>query len=129
MIRSMSRTGHWDEAQKRDNYHTLTGHRVLKVVVEGGRATGVTIVPSNATEASQSLSVSARKEVIIAAGTIHTPQVLQASGIGPKRVLDAAGIEVVVDLPGVGSNFQDHPTGGVASFRREMVNYHQLVPC
>lgn len=46
----------------------------------------------------------------MAAGAIHTPQLLQLSGIGPKTVLKALGIDIVEDLPGVGSNFQDHPT-------------------
>lgn len=58
---------------------------------------------------TETYTVKARKEVIIAAGTIHTPQILQASGVGPKAVLDAANVTVVVDLPGVGQNFQDHP--------------------
>lgn len=45
----------------------------------------------------------------MAAGTGHTPQILQLSGIGPKPLLQKLGIKVVVDLPGVGKNFQDHP--------------------
>lgn len=53
--------------------------------------------------------VSAKKEVVMAAGTGHTPQILQLSGIGPKPLLQKLGINVVVDLPGVGKNFQDHP--------------------
>jgi choline dehydrogenase-like flavoprotein len=52
--------------------------------------------------------VKARKEVILAAGGIHSPQVLQLSGIGPRKLLDSANITTVVDLPGVGANFQDH---------------------
>lgn len=52
--------------------------------------------------------VSARKEVILSAGAVHTPQVLQLSGIGPRTLLEAAKIDVLVDLPGVGANFQDH---------------------
>ena len=54
----------------------------------------------------------AKSEVIIAAGAPHTPQVLQLSGIGPSRLLKELGIPVVVDLPGVGQNFQDHPVVG-----------------
>lgn len=45
----------------------------------------------------------------MAAGSGHTPQILQLSGIGPKALLQKLGIPVVNDLPGVGSNFQDHP--------------------
>ncbi|KAG9708790.1 choline dehydrogenase-like protein, partial [Aureobasidium melanogenum] len=46
---------------------------------------------------------------ILAAGAIHTPQILQLSGVGPASVLKEAGVKVKVDLPGVGNNFQDHP--------------------
>ncbi|CZT24212.1 related to choline dehydrogenase [Ramularia collo-cygni] len=51
--------------------------------------------------------VAASKEVIISAGTFNTPQLLKLSGIGPKEELESFGIEVVKDLPGVGSNMQD----------------------
>jgi hypothetical protein len=47
-------------------------------------------------------------EVILAAGAIHTAQLLQLSGIGPSALLESLGVEVAVDLPGVGQNFQDH---------------------
>ena len=55
-------------------------------------------------------TVKASKEVILAAGSIHSPQILQHSGIGPRVSLSRLGIEPVCDLPGVGQNFQDHPT-------------------
>jgi choline dehydrogenase-like flavoprotein len=54
-------------------------------------------------------TVHATKEVILAAGALHTPQLLQISGIGDERLLSNLGINVVVDLPGVGQNYQDHP--------------------
>jgi choline dehydrogenase-like flavoprotein len=54
-------------------------------------------------------SVRATREYILAAGAVHTPQVLQLSGIGPKSLLSSLGIETVVDLP-VGYNFQDQPS-------------------
>lgn len=50
----------------------------------------------------------------MAAGAGHTPQILQLSGIGPKSLLSSLGIKTIVDLPGVGKNFQDHPTLYVA---------------
>lgn len=49
-------------------------------------------------------------EIILAAGAVHSPQVLQLSGIGPKNLLSGLGIETLVDLPGVGYNFQDQPS-------------------
>ncbi|KAK4163120.1 GMC oxidoreductase-like protein [Cladorrhinum sp. PSN259] len=110
VLRSFSRTGHWDGiAQTRSNYHTVTGQKVLKVLFKNKKATGVTFVPADATSAKNARSVKAKKEVILAAGTIHTPQILQASGVGPAKLLKDAKIDVVVDLPGVGTNFQDHP--------------------
>jgi choline dehydrogenase len=82
----------------------------------GKTADGVLFVPSDSTNTTNSRKVKARKEVIIAAGTIHTPQILQASGIGPKALLTAAKIPLVVDLPGVGQNFQDHPLPSTITF-------------
>jgi choline dehydrogenase len=53
-------------------------------------------------------SVRAHHEYILAAGAVHTPQILQLSGIGPKSLLSSLGITTVADLP-VGYNFQDQP--------------------
>ena len=52
--------------------------------------------------------VNARAEVVLAAGAINSPQILQRSGIGPGKVLQAAGVDVRVDRAGVGANLQDH---------------------
>ncbi|KAI0709496.1 alcohol oxidase [Earliella scabrosa] len=53
-------------------------------------------------------TLTARKEVILAAGSIQTPQLLELSGIGDKKILSSVGIKTLVDLPGVGENLQDH---------------------
>jgi choline dehydrogenase-like flavoprotein len=120
VLRSFARPGHWDEIEAaRPNYHTLTGQRVLKVSFKGKQATGVVFVPADATDQSQARTVKAKKEIIMAAGTIHTPQILQASGVGPKKLLTEAGVPVVVDSPGVGSNFQDQPFGIAPTFNRK----------
>ncbi|KAL2142005.1 hypothetical protein VTI28DRAFT_1695 [Corynascus sepedonium] len=111
--RSYARTGHHDRAANRTNYHLVTGSKVTRVVLEGTTATGVVFVPvesdSSAKNGTRETVVRAKKEVIVSAGGIHSPQVLQLSGIGPRKLLSSAGIETVVDLPGVGQNFQDHP--------------------
>jgi choline dehydrogenase-like flavoprotein len=60
------------------------------------------------------IQVRARKEIVIAGGALHSPQVLQRSGIGPKALLEKAKIPVLVDLPGVGSNLQDHAVSGIS---------------
>ncbi|CAI4219982.1 unnamed protein product [Parascedosporium putredinis] len=112
MTRSFSRTGHFDGIA-RENYNVLTDHRVLNVLFDEDSASGVRYVAKGAKNDTDARSVSARKEVILAAGTIHTPQILQGSGIGAEALLESAGIELKVDLPGVGWNFQDHPLGGV----------------
>jgi choline dehydrogenase-like flavoprotein len=56
----------------------------------------------------QKITIKVGKETILAAGAVHTPQILQLSGIGPKNILKAAGIKLNIDLPGVGQNLQDH---------------------
>lgn len=55
-------------------------------------------------------TVKAGREVIMAAGAARTPQILQLSGVGPESLLSSLGVKSIVDLPGVGSNFQDQPT-------------------
>lgn len=108
--RSYARTGHHDKAANRTNYHLVTGSKVLRVLLEGTKTTGVAFVPvGSASNSTSETVVGARREVIIAAGGIHSPQVLQLSGIGPRKILTGANITTVVDLPGVGQNFQDHP--------------------
>ncbi|KAI4251043.1 MAG: hypothetical protein LQ352_005104 [Teloschistes flavicans] len=96
-------------AGKRPNFHLLPLHSVIKIAVDKQkkRATGVQYVSRNSTKIVQ--SVSARQEVILAAGAPRSPQILQVSGIGPRKLLAGLGIEVVEDLPGVGYNFHDQP--------------------
>ncbi|KAK4188931.1 pyranose dehydrogenase [Podospora australis] len=123
ILRSFARPGHWDGIEAaRSNYHTLTGQRVLNVVFQGKKATGVRFTSADATTQAGARTVRAKKEVIIAAGTIHTPQILQASGVGPKALLQQAGINLVADLPGVGSNFQDQSFNVGGSFNMTKFN-------
>ncbi|KAL0263056.1 hypothetical protein SLS55_002031 [Diplodia seriata] len=104
--RSSARTAHHNKIATRPNYHLLTMHAVTKIAFNGTIATGVEYVSRAGTETG---AVKARKEVILAAGAIHTPQILQLSGIGPADLLNSLDIDVLVDLP-VGYNLQDHPT-------------------
>ncbi|KAI9891956.1 MAG: hypothetical protein M1814_002150 [Vezdaea aestivalis] len=106
--RSSARTAHYSRVNTtRENYHLLTNSAVYKIRLEGQKAVGVEYL-DRAT--NKSTSMMATKEVILAAGSIHTPQILQLSGIGPEDLLKEFRIETKVDLPGVGLNFQDHPT-------------------
>ncbi|KAI4227946.1 MAG: hypothetical protein L6R36_002026 [Xanthoria steineri] len=97
--------------RKRPNFHLLTLHSVTKVVIDKRkkRATGVQFLPQNATQTGHPPSVRAKHEVIIAAGAPRSPQILQLSGVGPRKLLSRFGIDVIEDLPGVGYNFQDQP--------------------
>lgn len=74
-----------------------------RVVIEGGRATGVEIERGGQIEV-----ISAEAEVVLAASSINTPKLLKLSGVGPGEELRAHGIEVVADRKGVGANLQDH---------------------
>ncbi|KAF2876397.1 choline dehydrogenase [Massariosphaeria phaeospora] len=112
--RSYSRTAHYDGVAHRRNYHLLVGHKVTDLLLgepsgeeAQHEAQGVRIQPVDGKNIS-SVAVHSVREVILAAGTIHTPGILQRSGIGPKDVLTAANISMKVELPGVGQNFQDH---------------------
>ena len=89
-------------ARKRPNLTVLTGARVTRLLLEGKQATGVAL-----THKGQSHQVRAG-EVILAAGSIQTPQLLELAGIGDPARLAAAGIQPVHALPGVGENYLDH---------------------
>jgi choline dehydrogenase-like flavoprotein len=87
----------------RKNLEVLPDTNVLKVEFEGKRATGVSI-----SNAAGTRSVRANKEVILSAGAIQSPKLLQLSGIGPAALLQGFGIPVVVDAPNVGQNLREH---------------------
>jgi choline dehydrogenase-like flavoprotein len=89
---------------KRANLDVRTGAQVNRILFSDRRAVGVEYVSAGST-----VTVKARKEVIVCAGAFHSPQLLMLSGIGPAQHLRQHGIPVVHDLPGVGSNLQDHP--------------------
>ncbi|KAH7132328.1 glucose-methanol-choline oxidoreductase [Dendryphion nanum] len=106
--RSYARYAYYDPIKDRPNFHLLIGHKVEKLLLsDNGEIEGILFSERN--NPQEKFTVKASKETILAAGAVHTPQILELSGIGPKAVLEAAGIEVKVDLPGVGQNFQDHP--------------------
>lgn len=77
-----------------------------KVIFKGNKATGVEYIPSAGGDA---VKVTASKEVLVAAGGVNTPKILQLSGIGPKSLLKKYSIDVVSNLPGVGANLHDTP--------------------
>ena len=89
---------------KRPNLLVETGCHVTRILFEGKRAIGVEY-----SQGGQIKTLRARREVLLAAGAFQTPQLLMLSGVGEGKALQALGIPVVHDLPGVGQNLQDHP--------------------
>lgn len=89
--------------RKRKNLTVETNAQASKILISGKRAVGVAYE-----RAGQPVTARARKEVLLSAGTLQSPQLLQLSGIGPREVLEQHGIDVVHELPGVGRNLHDH---------------------
>lgn len=115
--RCSARVAHYDLVSTRPNYHVLAEHQVAKILFKGTRAVGVQYLGSSGGNAS---NVFASKEIILAAGALHTPQILQLSGVGPKKLLKSLGIPIVAELPGVGTNLQDHASISV-QYNCEMI--------
>ena len=90
-------------AMGRANLRVITNAHVTRILIANGRATGVEIKTSGVTQTLCTLG-----EVIVAAGAINSPQLLQLSGIGNPELLRQHGIEVAIDRPAVGENLQDH---------------------
>ncbi len=103
--RSSTSTGYLNPIRKRSNLRVMLQTQVLRVVVEQRRAVGVEIVSGSDRTPRV---VRAEREVIVASGAIGSPKLLLQSGIGLADHLRAVGVNVVHDLPGVGSNLQDH---------------------
>ncbi|MCQ4082567.1 GMC family oxidoreductase N-terminal domain-containing protein [Streptomyces sp. RB6PN25] len=89
----------------RPNLHLMLETWAYKLELDGNRATGVHV----RTKEGEEVLVRASRELLVCAGAVDTPRLLMHSGIGPKRDLEALGIPVVHDLPGVGENLLDHP--------------------
>jgi choline dehydrogenase len=89
----------------RPNLTTLTGARTTKIVIENGRAVGVEIAEG---KARTRRVINAEAEVLLCAGAVQSPQILQLSGIGDPDDLTPHGVAVVHALKGVGANLQDH---------------------
>lgn len=102
--RSSSAEAFLSIARGRRNLRIITDCEVEKVVVAGGRATGVTLRRRDGT----ALELAAGREVVLSAGAIGSPAILMRSGIGPAAHLKEHGIAPVLDLAEVGQNLQEH---------------------
>ncbi|MBK9125457.1 MAG: GMC family oxidoreductase N-terminal domain-containing protein [Chloroflexi bacterium] len=116
-------------AMQRPNLTVVTHTEVTRVTLENGRACGV-----EAVRRGQRVAYHAGREVLLCGGAINSPQLLMLSGIGPADHLREHGIAVIVDVPGVGQNLQDHAVSGVACAIHQPIslirgeNPLQLVP-
>ena len=117
--------GHWrcdaamaflQPVRTRPNLTVQTGVHVTRVRIEQGRASGVEMLVDGRLQ-----TVHADREVILSAGALQSPQLLQLSGVGPADMLRAVGIDVQADAPEVGANLQDHYQARViVKLRRKM---------
>ncbi len=103
--------GYLRPALRRPNLTVVTGALATRVLLEDGRAVGVAYRPDPDHDVED--AVLAMSDVILCAGAIGTPHLLQLSGVGPRAVLESVGIELRLDLPGVGSNLIDHLANGL----------------
>src|SRR5450830_133244 len=101
--RASTARGYLDQARGRPNLTILTHALTDRILFQGLRATGVAYLQSG-----QPHTARARREVLLCSGAIASPQILQRSGVGPAALLRSVGVPVVLDLPGVGANLQDH---------------------
>jgi choline dehydrogenase-like flavoprotein len=105
--RSYSASAYYAPIAERKNLHVWTDATVLNVLIEmvdgEWSATGVRV-----RHGDKEMEVKAVREVILCAGSIQSPQILELSGIGPRKVLEAAGIDVKIENSNVGENLQDH---------------------
>ncbi|KAF9218591.1 alcohol oxidase [Gyrodon lividus] len=119
--RSYSTNAYYDRVSSQPNIVCLTGAHVSRVVMSDNvdsvsRALGVEFY-----SCGQLFSASVRREVILSAGSLQTPQLLELSGIGNPNILRKLGIPLRIELPGVGENFQDHFT---VTLGAELCSHH-----
>lgn len=111
--RSDAATAYYAPAKARANFRVLTGAVAQKIVFDTSdkvpKAVGVQVRKDG-----KIITVEANKEVILAAGTVGTPKLLELSGVGDRSLLESLGVPVVVHNPNVGENLQDHPNAGVS---------------
>ena len=103
-FRSSSAVGYLRPAKHRHNLDVMTDAVVTRVLIKDKAATGVEISRSG-----QMSTIAARKEVILSAGPVQSPKILELSGVGRGDLLKQYGIKVIKELRGVGENLADHP--------------------
>ena len=102
-LRCSTATAYLKPARARQNLSVETDAQATRILFDGRRTCGVLY-----RQAGRDVTVEARREVVLAAGALQSPQLLQLSGIGPPALLREFGIPVIHAVPGVGENLQDH---------------------
>ena len=120
--RSSSATAFLTPALSRPNLTVISGAHTSRVLFEGQRTVGVEWIENDRVRQAK-----AKREVILSAGALQTPQILQLSGIGSEKLLAAHGIPLKVDAPEVGQNLQDHYQMRVIVRLREKVSLNDQV--
>ena len=121
-FRSSAATAYLRPARGRANLAVVTNATVTRVIIEAGVATGVEYKRGNET-----LVARARREVIVSGGTFNSPKILQLSGVGPGAQLQALGLPVICDLPGVGENLQNHFRASMVFRCRQPVTHNDVM--
>jgi 4-pyridoxate dehydrogenase len=117
--RSSSANAYLKPARDRKNLTVEVNAHTTRIILQGSRATGVEYMQNG-----QRLRAEAAREVIVAAGTFNTPQILMLSGIGPAEHLRSFGVSVAADLP-VGKNLQDHLGAYMSYTRKQPGSFHR----
>ncbi|NKJ94751.1 NAD(P)-binding protein [Rhizobium leguminosarum bv. viciae] len=127
--RETSYTAFIKPVRHRANLKVATNVQVLRVIIEGGQATGVEVL-----EKGRRRIIAAGREVIVSAGALSSPQLLMLSGVGDGNTLKRLGIDVHRDLPGVGLNLQDHwvspfvaRVGRDGSYNHSLIGYRKYI--
>ncbi|MDN5514492.1 MAG: choline dehydrogenase [Pseudomonas sp.] len=103
--RASTARGYLDQARARPNLTIVTHATTDRILFDGKRASGVSYLIGNSND---TVTARARREVLLCAGAIASPQILQRSGVGPAALLNELDVPLVHTLPGVGQNLQDH---------------------
>jgi choline dehydrogenase-like flavoprotein len=121
-VRCSAAVGYLRPALARSNLRAETRALVRRIVFESRRAAGVEFLQNGETRYA-----AARRDIVLAAGAIQSPQLLEISGVGGGRFLKELGVPVVVDLPGVGENLSDHYHIRVTYRSRGVVTVNDLL--
>ena len=102
-LRCSTAVAYLNPIKSRSNLTILTDSQVMRIIFEGRRAVAIELMRHGKKQ-----TIRANKEIILSAGALQSPQILQLSGIGPAALLREFNIPIIQDLPGVGENLQDH---------------------